>query len=210
MSKNEILNYLKNAKIKDHMLAQICYYFSLDYTASTTAKELNLSRQTINNYYKIIRTLLLRKQEELMLDMEETSSTNGFSLKYLQSSSYVNYFIEYNEKVFIIDSDSTLVPKIDNLLNEDIKNSLHNNSKSNCAKVLFNQRKQSYLVMRMLNTSNNMQEFVDKRLKKFRGLNKENLLVHLKESQFRFNYSNEYLHSTVLSLLNLNTKSCTF
>ncbi len=208
MSKNEILNYLKNAKIQDEILEQICYYFSLDYTASTTAKELNLSRQTINNYYKIIRTLLLKKQEELILDMKSSSANNGFSLKYLQSNSDLNYFIEYDEKVFIIDSDFSLVPKINNLLNEDIKNSLHNNSKSNCAKVLFNQRNQSYLVMRMLKTSNNMQEFVDKRLKKFRGLNKENLFIHLKESQFRFNYSNEYLHNTVLSLLNLNTKSC--
>lgn len=208
MSKNEIINYLKNAKIQDEILEQICYYFSLDYTASNTAKELNLSRQTINNYYKIIRTLLLKKQEELMREMKASSENNGFSLKYLQSNSYLNYFIEYDEKVFIIDSNFSLVPKIDNLLNEDIKSSLHNNSKSNCAKVLFNRRNQSYLVMRMLKTSNNMQEFVDKRLKKFRGLNKENLLIHLKESQFRFNYSNEYLQNTVLSLLNLNTKSC--
>jgi len=210
MSKNEILNYLEHAKLQDKILKEICYFFSLDYTASQTAQELNLSRQTINNYFKIIRTLLLNKQEELMhKNKEEQDKKEAFSLKYLSCNSYVNYYIQYKEKVFIIDCSSTLLPKIENLLNEQIISSLKN-SKANCAKVLFNPRKENYLIMRMLKTSNTMQDFVDTRLKKFRGLNKDSLLMHLKESQFRFNYSREYLYTTLLNLLNLNTKARTF
>ena len=57
------------------------------------------------------------------------------------------------------------------------------------------------------NGYDNVQEFVNRRLKKFRGLNKQNLALHLKESQFRYNYSSLYLYETLISLLNLNTKA---
>ena len=36
-------------------LKEICEYFSRDFTASETSKVLNLSRPTVNYYYKIFR-----------------------------------------------------------------------------------------------------------------------------------------------------------
>lgn len=204
MGTEAIFNYLKNSKIEDKKLKQICYYFAKDYTASQTAQQLSISRQTINHYYKIIRNLLFLKKER------RTTFSNCFSVKYIKSSVSVSYYIESNEKVFIVDSSSELLPNISRFLDSNLKECLVKNKKVNCARVIFNKKDQRYTIAGLLKTSNLMQEFIDKRLKKFRGLNKENLLLHLKESQFRFNHSQEYLYRTLLRLLNLNTKTSTF
>lgn len=211
MGKEEIYNYLKNSKIQDKILERICYYFAKDYTASQTAMQLNLSRQTINNYYKIIRNLLLQKQNELIYFMKENKfCNNSFSIKYIKSGTNISYFIECNKKIFIIDSNNGFLPNIDIFIKEHLESSLLNNKKMNCAKVLFNKNDEKYLVTKVFKTTNLIQDFIDSRLKKFRGLNKENFILHLKESQFRYNYSSKYLYETLLSLLNLNTKASTF
>ena len=40
-------------------LKEICEYFSRDFTASETSKILNLSRPTVNYYYKIFRESII-------------------------------------------------------------------------------------------------------------------------------------------------------
>jgi len=63
MSKLEFLNsHIKNAKINTKKLKNILLCFTEDLTASQTAERVDLSRQTINNYYKIIRTYLIARQ----------------------------------------------------------------------------------------------------------------------------------------------------
>lgn len=208
MGKEEILNYLKNAKIEDKTLGKICYYFSKDFTASQTAQELNLSRQTINNYYKIIRNLLLQSQNELMLFMKENNfCQNSFSIKYIKSGKNMSYFIECNEKVFIIDSSNPFLPNMSNFIEKHLDDSLLKNRVANCAKVLYIQKEEKFLITKLHKSENKMQSFVDSRLKKFRGLNKDTLKLHLLESQFRYNYSAKFLYETLLKLLNLNTKT---
>ena len=100
----QINNYIKRSKITKLKLKKICYFFSKDYTASQTAKELNLSRQTINNYYKIIRILLIDKQDKLIKLMKDYCFCDkSFNIKYIKTSSSFRYFIECNEKVIFID-----------------------------------------------------------------------------------------------------------
>jgi len=211
MGKEEILNYLKNAKIKDKKLEQICYYFAKDYTASQTAVSLNLSRQTINNYYKIIRILLLQKQEELILFLKKNNfCDNSFNIKYIKLNKNIFYFIECNEKVFILDTEQNFLPNIDIFIEQKLKNLFQGNKKTNSAKVLFSKNTNKYLITKFFKSENTMEEFVNTRLKKFRGLNKTNLQLQVKESQFRFNYSQEYLYNTLINILNLNCKTSTF
>lgn len=211
MGKEEIFNYLKNAKIQDKMLEKICFYFAKDFTASQTAVELKLSRQTINNYYKIIRNLLLEKQEELILFMKNNNlCQNSFSIKYIKSGSNISYFIECNEKVYILENNTLFLPEIEKSIEQSLNTKLLKNSKANSAKVIFNIKDKRYLITNLYKSHNYMQEFIDKRLKKFRGLNKENFSLHLKESQFRYNYSQEFLYKTITKILNLNTKTRAF
>ena len=59
MSRLENPNIISNKlKIETSSIRKICYFFSKDFTASQTAIKLNISRQTINNYYKIFREAL--------------------------------------------------------------------------------------------------------------------------------------------------------
>ena len=58
MSRLENKNIITNKiKIETSQLKKICYFFSKDFTASQTANKLNISRQTINSYYKIFREI---------------------------------------------------------------------------------------------------------------------------------------------------------
>lgn len=208
MGKEEIFNYLKNAKIENKTLKEICYCFSEDFTAIETAKKLKVSRQTINNYYKILRNLLLQNQNDVISFMKENNlCKNSFAIKYIKSKNHISYFIHCDEKVFIIDEQNPCLPKFDLFLKEQLENSLVNNRIANSAQVLFNQNTEKYLVTKLYKTTNKMQDFVNKRLKKFRGLSKEASFLHLKESQFRYNNSTDYLYQTLLSSLNLNYKT---
>jgi len=211
MGKEEILSYLKNAKIEDDKLEKICYFFAKDFTASQTAKELNISRQTINNYYKIIRILLLQKQDELILFLKNNNFCNdSFNIKYIKSNKEVFYFIECNEKVFILDTKHDFMQELDIFVKQELKDSLQANKKANSAKILYSKSSNKYLVSNFFRSTNLMEEFVQTRLRKFRGLTKENLEAQIKESQFRFNYTQEYLYNTLLKLLNLNCKTSAF
>ncbi|PUE65704.1 hypothetical protein B0175_07495, partial [Arcobacter lacus] len=57
-------------------LKKICIYFSKDFTASETSKILNLSRQTINYYYKIFRESIIN--DSLIL------KGNAFQVEYIK------------------------------------------------------------------------------------------------------------------------------
>lgn len=204
MSKNEILNYLKNAKIESEMLRQICYCFSKDFTASQTANQLNVSRQTVNNYYKILRNLLLEKQEEFMILMKENNyCKDSFDIKFIENGSHINYFVECNDKVFIIDEANSHLPNITRFIEEHVHTSLANNRRINSARILFNKTSHRYLLLSLLKSSDEAKDYIQKRLKQFRGLNKNNILMHLKESQFRYNYSQNFLYETLIKSLAL-------
>lgn len=211
MGQDEIFKYLKNAKIQNKTLDKISYFFSKDYTASQTAIELNLSRQTINNYYKIIRILLLNKQEELLVYFKNNNlCENSFNIKYIKTNKNIKYYIECNEKIFFLDLNNESLSHIKNFIEEELQDTFNNNQKTKSAKVLFNKKTKSFLLTKFLRSVNPLEDFIDQRLKKFRGLNKENLEIQLKESQYRFNHSQNDLYTTVLSLLNLNPKTSSF
>ncbi len=75
MSRLENTNIITNKiKIETSTLKKICYFFSKDFTASQTANKLNISRQTINSYYKIFREILFNshiysKENEIDLNI---------------------------------------------------------------------------------------------------------------------------------------------
>ena len=205
MSEKEIFSYLKNSKINPNVLKKICYYFSKDYTAIQTSKLLSISRQTVNSYFKILRNLLLQKQDELTYLLKKANFCyDHFFIQYIKSGSHISYFLLCNKKIFILHDNQLLFPNIQKFIQEKIEGPFSNNKKINSAKVLFNKKEHKYLLLHLNNQNTHVQEFIQKRLKKFRGLNPTSLQLHLKESQFRYNYSEEFLYSTLLSLLNLS------
>jgi hypothetical protein len=202
MSYQEIFNHLKHAKIQHPVLLKICFCFAKDFTAIQTAKEVNLSRQTVNNYYKILRNLLLKKQDDL-IHIKKNTYVKGdtFFIKCIKHACHTHYFIESDNKALFIDEYNDILPNLKTFIKEHIHVPLQNNKRVNTAKILFNKTQNRYILLNLSHKHENVQHFIQDRLKKFRGVNKHNLSLHIKESQYRYNYPQEQLHKTLVSML---------
>ena len=196
MSKLEIINkYLKNAKINNTQLEQICHCFAFDLTASDTAKELGLSRQTINTYYKMLREFLIEEQDNKQVN--NNFYKDCFSLKYINLNGQVTYYIQYNDIPYILDETNKDLRKILDFVNLDIKDTLITHRKANTARILYHSSEDKYFLVTYLHSTNKLEKFVTTRLKKFRGLNKKNNILHIKESIIRYKHNEEFLFNSL-------------
>lgn len=187
------INRLNNKKLENSKIQNICRYFISDYTASEVAKKLDISRQTINKYYKDIRTLLLNKyQFELKVDKE------CFILKYIFLNEEIFYYIEYNNKYYFLDSKDLSYKNLFEFIKQNIENSLINHKKANSVKLLYNRRKNDFLIIGYFKSENHFENYLNKRLKKFRGINKNNYESHIKESFIRFNSDESFLFNFIV------------
>lgn len=203
MSKNEKHTIkIKHAKIKD--LEKICLYFSQDYTAIQTANDLGISRQTINNYYKLLRQRL--HDEFAFIEEEfckEIAITDIFHIRYSNLYKEDIFYIEIKENILILDQNYNSTCKLTDFIHDSLKDSLSKHKKANYARVLCNQKEQSFLVSGYFKKENYFGNYVENRLKKFRGITKEKLNSYLKESQIRYNFSSEMIYQKlVLSFKN--------
>ncbi|WP_424688063.1 hypothetical protein [Halarcobacter ebronensis] len=180
--------YMRNKKIDNSTIENICRCFGEDLTASEASIKVNISRVTINKYYKQLRTYITSTQE----------SSDKQKPKYC----YIKYFTLNKNFVFYIEYDNkTILLKDCNFpIEEEVKNSLIRNKKINCAKLLLNKNNNKYIVLGYMNTKNTLNEFINTRLKKFRGINKTNIETHIKESIFRFNNSNSSVFTNLTTV----------
>jgi DNA-binding XRE family transcriptional regulator len=189
MSKLELTNnHFINSKLDQNQLHSIYNCFEHDYTASKTAQKIGLSRQTINSYYKKIRDKLIEEEEEFNnITLNDDFSLKSFSLKYIILHSQVIYYIEHNYKQYLLNTNNVNLKRIHDFVQYQVKLSLMNHTKANTAKILYDSYKKEYFISSYLKSSSELNTFIDNRLKKFRGLNKTNCLVHIQESIIRFN-----------------------
>ena len=202
MSKLEkITTYIENAKINNQQLNQICYCFAYDFTASATAEKLHLSRQTINSYYKMMREFLIEVQDATNhINLQKIYRKESLLIKHLSLGSNVICYIEHNEIPYIVDETERNVEKIYDVINTQIKNTLVSNRKVNTAKIFYHSHEEEYFVSTYLYTRNKLEEFVTQRLKKFRGLNKNNNRLHIKESIIRYKHDEEFLFKLLCTI----------
>jgi len=166
-------------------IKKICHYFSKDFTASETSNKLAISRQTVNSYYKLIRDSL--NYESFVLD------ENIFCIEYIKIQNNYFFYINKNSYIYLLENESKV-------LTESIKRNLINSSK-NGVRIVFNRYTKKFTTLAFYTSNNELQKFVDERLKKFRGIKKENLKNHIKESIFRYNYPLEELNKKILNHL---------
>ena len=200
MSKMEPINkFIKNARINNKQLKKICYFFAYDFTATQTAKELSLSRQTINSYFKMMREFLLSNQDNIDYKLlNKNLKKNFFLIKYINLNSNIIYYIEYKNLYFII--EDKYLKEISHFINTKIQNKLISYKKINTARVLYDEEEQEYFISTYMHTHNQLEKHIIERLKKFRGINKNNSMLHLQESLIRYNYNKEFLYNS-LSLI---------
>lgn len=199
---------IKKPKIKKDTLKKICYFFSKGYTATHTSKEVGFSRQTINNYYKNIRLEVINKQDELILNrLREVKTNVTLELRYVNINNRNVFYFEEKHKIYFLEEDFLSPLNINQYIPLFIKESLVRHKKASAIKISFDTQKQEFKIIRYI-TSNNtvVQDFMHNYLKQYRGINKDNFLLYIKESQFRFNYSSHYIFNTLCQSFDLKVK----
>lgn len=203
MSKQENTNIkirIKNAKIKSDYLYKICNCFIKDYTAIQTATATGLSRQTINHYYKIIRTKIM----EQILVTESSNISNILDQNYIEIK-HINiyhhniFFIDNIEGVFILNDQALLPNKLSLYINKNIKNKLISHKKANSVRILHNKEYNTYITLGFFKSDNDFESFFNTRLRKFRGINKNNFNIHLNETLFRYNTKTSDIYQKIIN-----------
>lgn len=206
MSKLELTTkHIKNAKIKKDLLKKICFYYSRDLTASLTAKKLELSRQTINHYYKIIReTIIFEQDKRILYDFKNNFFDNCLDIKYIKINQMKLFYLDYENKIYFLDQDSFTPLNMNKYFKVNIKESLANHKKASLMRVILNKNKNEFIVSGyFLSNNSEVEDFLKNHLKKFRGLNKDNISTHIQESQFRFNYKESSIFNTLINIFDL-------
>lgn len=180
--------YMRNKKIDNSTIINICKCFGEDLTASEASMRVNISRVTINKYYKQLRTYITNTQE-----ISNKQKPKHCYIKYFTLNKNFVFYIEYENKTILLKDCNFPIE-------EEVKNSLIRNKKINCAKLLLNKNNNKYIVLGYMNTKNTLNEFINTRLKKFRGINKTNIETHIKESIFRFNNSNSSVFTNLTTV----------
>lgn len=197
MSRLENRNIITNKiKIETSTLKKICYFFSKDFTASQTAEELNISRQTINSYYKIFREILFDSYVYFKSWIE-------LNVSYMKIYEKNIYFLEEKNKTFLLDEESFIFLNLNNFIKDKLEQTLENNKKNNSVRIIYNEHTKNFTILGYFNSSNDLEEFVNNRLKKFRGIKKENLNNHIQESFFRFNHSSDKINKKILTYFSI-------
>jgi len=201
---------------------EIIQLFSEDLTATQIANITGVSRVTINNYLKMIRTNISQHCEELN---PRYFSRNGVPFSSLQQQTetlLVNGMEEYSNAYYGF-----------NRMNGNIYvDWIHNISKNGIQELQrakFHTEIENAHLLELLkyhaiadfdgwrlyriDTSNsvNGKNYVDdisvfwgnakSRLLKFRGLNKNTLYLHVKECEFRYNYRNDDINNLLLNII---------
>lgn len=176
-------------------IKKICYYFCKDLTAIQTANKLNVSRQTINYYYKIIRDFLAG--ESYILDKKI------FCIEYIKIQNRYFFYIHSNAMIYLIEDYSQDSSKLNIFIKNHVEKNLINNSKRNGVRIIYNKNTKNFTILGYYTSSNDLQNFVNNRLKKFRGIKKEHLQHHIKESLFRFNHSFDEINQKILTYFSI-------
>lgn|GEM_PF-953790 len=210
MSKLEFFNKLiKNTKLDTATLELLCKCFIDDLTASQTAEKLNISRQTVNNYYKSLRLYLINEYNmvnNILLNIDKLHR-DCINIKYISFAQETIYYIDLEDKLFLIENGNEQLKELSKFIDLNLGKTLKNHKRANCARVIYNFYDKQYFTTSYLKSKNELDEYINKRLKKFRGINKDNLMLHIKESIIRFNFDKKYLQNSLFSLfINSNRK----
>lgn len=217
-SKNK---YLKNTKLSEYKLRQIIKEFCLDTSASKASLRLKINRNTINRIYSTLRKLIfIETQKESILSGEVEVDESYFGARRVRGKRGrgakgkipVIGLLKRNGKVYtkIVKrcKRQDLMPVIKGKILEG--STVYTDGWKSYDGLVLNGYKHYRIYhskdefARGKNHINGIESFwsyTKRRLAKFNGLPKDKFLIHLKESEFRFNHKNKNLENELVKLL---------
>jgi transposase len=214
---------LQKVRISKFKMKKILRYFAEDITATKAAALLGINRNTINRYYTIFREKIFKEalNELKLLDGEFECDESYFGAKRVRGKrgrgaagkTPVFGLLKRNGKVFVAIvsncSKSELMPIIKGLVVEG--SIVHTDGWKAYDGLIIN----GYDHYRVHHSKNEFARgkshvngiesfwsFAKRRLAKFNGIASHKFNLHLKESEFRFNYRNDNLYDKLLVIIN--------
>lgn len=210
----------KYSKLSKYKIKKILYCFSMDLTALQTADLLKLNRNTINRYYKLFREGLLRYCEsqkpfsgEVELDESYFGGRHHKGKRGRGSENKIPVFgiLKREGKVYtqIIPNSSSetllgiVKEKIqpDSIVYTDSFRAYNHLTINGYKHYRINHSKEFARGKNHINGIENFWSYCKMRLAKFHGLKREEFLLHLKESEFRFNNRNKDLYKMMFQAI---------
>jgi len=215
--------YKKRSHISDKKIREILEYFSLDFTATNTAKISGVSRQTINKYYDYFRKVILfslQKNENVpengTFELDESyfgaKRVRGKRGRGAAGKTPVFGLLKRDGEVYvqIVEncSKEQLMPIIQGKI---LEGSTINTDGWKAYDGLILNGYDHYRVFHSHNEFargkshvNGIEAFwsyCKRRLSKFNGMKNDKFILHLKECEFRYNNKGKDLYKILLSLL---------
>ena len=212
---------MKYSRLSRYKIKKIIEYFSEDITATSAAKILRLNRKTINSYYNEFRNKILeyslREQEKELGEFEQDESyfgarrVRGKRGRGAAGKTPVFGLLKRNGKVFVTVvpncSREELMPIIQGKILEG--STIHTEGWKAYDGLILN----GYNHYRVFYHENEFARgkshvngiecfwsYAKRRLSKFNGLTDDKFILHLKESEARFNHRDDDFTAFVVKL----------
>ncbi|MDX1936357.1 MAG: hypothetical protein SFU21_04550 [Flavihumibacter sp.] len=216
---------IKRSHLSEKQCHEIIQLFTEDLTATQIANITLISRVTINNYLKLLRTHIARFCEERnprqhhrnQFPHATIQNHAGISSDEPEDATHPYYgFYKADGNVYadlLYDIDKTGIHTLQRmkLLHDTTSNdtsALHAYTHYHAIADFNNWRLFRIDTAANLNSPAPADEVsafwsnTKNRLLKFRGLNKSTLPLHVKESEFRFNFRNENINDVLMGIIN--------
>jgi len=211
---------VKFSRISKQKIKNILRCFCGDATATQGAQIFGLNRKTINRYYQIFRECIFRasmveaSKESGVFEVDESyfgaKRVRGKRGRGAAGKTPVFGLLKRDGKVFVTVvpdcSKESLMP----IIQGKILEAVHSDGWKAYDGLILN----GYDHYRVFHSANEFARgkshvngiesfwsFAKRRLAKFNGLHSDSFILHLKESEFRFNHRNDNLFEIILSLL---------
>lgn len=209
---------IKRSHLSEKKCREIIQLFSEDLTATQIANITGVSRVTINNYLKLIRTQIAKHCEEQNPRYYSTGvipalngHTNGVARNGEEQSTTYFGFFRFNGSILAdglhnVDKAGIQELQRSKLMNP-ADNASHELSKYNAIADFDSWRLYRIDAGNTVNGKSQVDDIsvfwgnTKSRLLKFRGLNKNTMYLHVKECEFRYNYRNDDINTVLLNIM---------
>ncbi|MEP6749837.1 MAG: hypothetical protein ABJB86_19020 [Bacteroidota bacterium] len=208
---------LKRSHLSEKTCREIIQLFSDDLTATQIAGITTVSRVTINNYLKLIRTHIAKHCEDQCNEDDNInlSAHSAYQLTQhksteLEESAYYGFY-KLNGNVFTEELHAIDKTGIRELQQATMLHRQENGHFGDLARYHAIADFDEWRLYRVDTNSASGKSYHDditvfwgntrSRLMKFRGMNKNTLYLHVKESEFRYNYREDDINKLLLNII---------
>jgi transposase len=207
--------YVRRAKISEYKFRKMIKYFAEDLSATQIAAKIAINRNTVNRYLNEIRERIVEFceqhapfKEDEYLDSNKflAAATASYGTTFSDRISTNLGIIKRRGKVYAEIIANCTNAKLKAILNGSVAPKVTVHAIGVCADdglIAVGYDHNQIFARKPSHVANldNFWSFVRQRTAKFQGMAKHKLYLHLKESEFRFNFRNDNLYTIMLQLI---------